>query len=178
MKKEIRICGFGGQGIILAGVVLGEAATRAGHRAVQTQSYGPESRGGAARAEVVISSEPIDYPRVSRPDVVVALSQAGYDRFGQDVADNGVVLVDQALVEAEGVTSVPFTTTAEEVGRKIVSNVVMVGYLGALIEVIPHDVLESTVLANIPAGTEDLNRKAVTAGRDLWLNRAGGNDVS
>jgi len=178
MKKEIRICGFGGQGIILAGVVLGEAATRAGHRAVQTQSYGPESRGGAARAEVVISSEPIDYPRVSRPDVVVALSQAGYDRFGKDVADDGIVLVDEALVEAEGVTSVPFTTTAEEVGRKIVSNVVMVGYLGALIEVIPHDVLESTVLANIPAGTEDLNRKAVTAGRDLWLNRAGGNDAS
>ena len=178
MKKEIRICGFGGQGIILAGVVLGEAATRAGHRAVQTQSYGPESRGGAARAEVVISSEPIDYPRVSRPDVVVALSQAGYDRFGKDVADDGIVLVDEALVEAEGVTSVPFTATAEEVGRKIVSNVVMVGYLGALIEVIPHDVLESTVLANIPAGTEDLNRKAVTAGRDLWLNRAGGNDAS
>ena len=73
MKKEIRICGFGGQGIILAGVVLGEAATRAGFQAVQTQSYGPESRGGAARAEVVISSEPIDYPRVTRPDVVVAL---------------------------------------------------------------------------------------------------------
>ena len=178
MKKEIRICGFGGQGIILAGVVLGEAATRAGHRAVQTQSYGPESRGGAARAEVVISSEPIDYPRVSRPDVVVALSQAGYDRFGHDVADDGLVLVDEALVEAEGVTSVPFTTTAEEVGRKIVSNIVMVGYLGALIEVIPHDVLESTVLANIPAGTEDLNRKAVTAGRDLYLKQAGGKDGS
>ena len=178
MKKEIRICGFGGQGIILAGVVLGEAATRAGHRAVQTQSYGPESRGGAARAEVVISSEPIDYPRVSRPDLVVALSQAGYDRGGHDGPHDGIVVVDEALVEAEGVTSVPFTTTAEEVGRKIVSNVVMVGYLGALIEVIPHDVLESTVLANIPAGTEDLNRKAVTAGRDLWLNRAGGNDAS
>jgi 2-oxoglutarate ferredoxin oxidoreductase subunit gamma len=178
MKKEIRICGFGGQGIILAGVVLGEAATRVGYRAVQTQSYGPESRGGAARAEVVISSEPIDYPRVSRPDVVVALSQAGYDRFGQDVADDGIVLVDEALVEAEGVRSVPFTTTAEEVGRKIVANIVMVGYLGALIDVIPHDVIESTVLDNIPAGTEDLNRKAVRAGRDLWLNHEGGHDGS
>ena len=180
MKKEIRICGFGGQGIILAGVVLGEAATRAGYRAVQTQSYGPESRGGAARAEVVISSEPIDYPRVSRPDVVVALSQAGYDRFGREVADDGIVLVDQALVEAEAeaVTSVPFTTTAEEVGRKIVSNIVMVGYLGGLIGVIPHDVLESTVLANIPAGTEDLNRKAVRAGRDLWLSSEDGHDGS
>jgi len=178
MKKEIRICGFGGQGIILAGVVLGEAATRAGFRAVQTQSYGPESRGGAARAEVVISSDPIDYPRVSRPDVVVALSQAGFDRFGHDVADNGVVLVDEALVEAEGVRSVPFTTTAEEVGRKIVANIVMVGYLGALIDVIPQDVIESTVLDNIPAGTEDLNRKAVRAGRDLWLKHESGHDGS
>jgi len=178
MKKEIRICGFGGQGIILAGVVLGEAATRAGFQAVQTQSYGPESRGGAARAEVVISSDPIDYPRVTRPDVVVALSQAGFDRFGQDVADDGVVLVDEALVEAEGVRSVPFTTTAEEVGRKIVANIVMVGYLGALLDVVPHDVIESTVLANIPAGTEDLNRKAVRAGRDLWMNHESGHDGS
>ena len=176
MKKEIRICGFGGQGIILAGVILGEAATRAGYWAVQTQSYGPESRGGAARAEVVISSEPIDYPRVSRADVVVALSQAGYDKFGQEVADDGVVLVDEALVDAENVLSVPFTTTAEEVGRKIVSNIVMLGYLGALIDVVPHDVLERSVLDNIPAGTEDLNRAAVRAGRDLWLSRGKGHN--
>ena len=174
MRKEIRICGFGGQGIILAGVVIGEAATRAGFQAVQTQSYGPESRGGAARAEVVISSQPIDYPRVLRPDVVVALSQAAYDRFGQDVADDGIVLIDSALVEAEGVTAVPFTTTAEEVGRKIVSNIVMVGYLGALLGVVPQDVLESTVLTNIPAGTEDLNLRAVRAGRDLWSSRGDG----
>jgi len=171
MKKEIRICGFGGQGIILSGVILGEAATRAGYWAVQTQSYGPESRGGAARAEVVISSEPIDYPRVSNADVVVALSQAGYDKFGTEVADDGVVLVDETLVDAENVMSAPFTEMAEEVGRKIVSNIVMLGYLGALVDVIPHDVLESTVLDNIPAGTEDLNRRAVRAGRDLWLSR-------
>jgi 2-oxoglutarate ferredoxin oxidoreductase subunit gamma len=115
---------------------------------------------------------------VSRPDVVVALSQAGYDRFGRDVADGGVVLVDETLVEAEDVRSVPFTLTAEEVGRKIVANIVMVGYIGALIDVVPHDVIESTVLDNIPAGTEDLNRKAVRAGRDLWLGSEGGHDGS
>ncbi|MCP4654967.1 MAG: hypothetical protein GY856_06055, partial [bacterium] len=80
-KREIRICGFGGQGIILAGVILGEAATRAGYRAVQAQSYGPESRGGAARSEVLITSGAIDYPRVTRADVLVALSQPGYDRY-------------------------------------------------------------------------------------------------
>ena len=79
MKKEVRICGFGGQGIVLAGVVLGEAAVKAGHQAVQTQSYGPEARGGAARAEVVIADGPISYPRVLLADVVVALSQPGYD---------------------------------------------------------------------------------------------------
>jgi len=178
MKKEIRICGFGGQGIILSGVILGEAATRAGYWAVQTQSYGPESRGGAARAEVVISSAPIDYPRVSQADVVVALSQAGYDKFGRRVADDGMVLVDETLVDAENVLSAPFTTTAEEVGRKIVSNIVMLGYLGALVDVIPHDVLESTVLDNIPAGTEDLNRRAVQAGRDLWLSRGSAHNGS
>ncbi len=90
MRKEIRLCGFGGQGIVLAGVILGEAAVRAGHHAVQTQSYGPESRGGAARAEVVVSSEPIDYPRVTEADVVVALSQPSFDKYGADVKEGGV----------------------------------------------------------------------------------------
>jgi 2-oxoglutarate ferredoxin oxidoreductase subunit gamma len=167
MKKEIRICGFGGQGIILAGVVLGEAATRAGFQAVQTQSYGPESRGGAARAEVVISSAPIDYPRVTRADVIVALSQEGFDKYSSDLADGGVIVVDQDLVDADGAKALPFTVTAQEVGHKIVSNIVMLGYLSALLEFIPDDILEETVLANIPKGTEELNRRAVRAGRAL-----------
>ena len=161
MKKEIRFCGFGGQGIILAGVILGEAATRAGLQAVQTQSYGPESRGGAARAEVLVSSEPIDYPRVTRADVLVALSQEGYDKFNDGVADDGVIVVDADLVEAEGVPAQPFTITAEKVGHKIVTNMVMLGYLGALLGLVSEDVLEETVVKHIPPGTEELNRKAV-----------------
>ena len=167
MKKEIRICGFGGQGIILAGVILGEAATRAGFHAVQTQSYGPESRGGAARSEVVISSEPIDYPRVSDADVVVALSQEGHDKFATDITNGATLVVDGDLVEAERARSLPFTTTAEKVGHKIVSNMVMLGYLNALLDVVPADVLEEVALANIPEGTEDLNRRAIAAGRAL-----------
>ena len=168
MNKEIRICGFGGQGIILAGVVLGEAASRAGFQAVQTQSYGPESRGGAARAEVVVSSEPIAFPRVRSADVLVALSQVGFDRYGEDLADGGVAVVDQDLVEAEGAMAAPFTRQAEAVGRKIVTNIVMLGYLAALLDFIPADVLEATVLDNIPRGTEELNRKALQAGRALF----------
>ena len=167
MKREIRIVGFGGQGIILAGVILGEAAMRAGYWAVQTQSYGPESRGGAARSEVVISSEPIDYPRVSRADVVIALSQEGYEKFGGNLDDGGIVVVDADLVEAEGARAVPFTTTAEKVGRKIVSNIVMLGYVGAMLDIVPRDTLELTMLANIPRGTEDLNRRALAAGWEL-----------
>jgi len=173
MKKEIRIVGFGGQGIILAGVILGEAATRAGHKAVQTQSYGPESRGGAARSEVVISSDPIDYPRVNDADVVVALSQEGYEKFGKGLGDGVEVVVNSDLVKAEGVRSLPFTKIAEEVGYKIVSNIVMLGYVGALLDVVPYDLLEETVVANIPKGTEDLNTKALAAGRALYESHAG-----
>ena len=173
MRKEIRIAGFGGQGIILAGVILGEAATRAGFRAVQTQSYGPESRGGAARSEVVISSEEIDYPRVGRADVVVALSQEGYKRYCADVKEDALVVVDADLVQAAGARALPFTKTAEEMGLKIVSNIVMVGYLGAVLEIIPPEVLEETVVANVPKGTEALNRRALSAGRALHESHAG-----
>jgi 2-oxoglutarate ferredoxin oxidoreductase subunit gamma len=173
MKKEIRIVGFGGQGIILAGVILGEAATRAGHNAVQTQSYGPESRGGAARSEVVISSDPIDYPRVNEADVVVALSQEGYEKYGTDLGDGVEVVVDSDLVQAEGVRAMPFVKTAEQVGYKIVSNIVMLGYLGALLDVVPYELLEETVVANIPKGTEALNTKALAAGHALYQDHAG-----
>ena len=168
MKKEIRICGFGGQGIVLSGVILGEAAMRAGYQAVQTQSYGPEARGGAARSEVVIASEEIDYPRVLAPDVTVALSQPGYDRYiGGAGDDDGLVIVDRDLVEAAGVSLQPFTSTAEEVGKRIVTNIVVLGYLGAMLDVIPEEALEQAVLANVPRGTEELNRKALAAGRAL-----------
>jgi len=172
MKQEIRICGFGGQGIVLAGVVLGEAAVRAGHHAVQTQSYGPEARGGAARSEVVISDEPIAYPRVLAADVLVALSQPGYDRFAGEVAPEGVVVVEKEIVAASGAEALPFLRTAEKAGHKIVANIVMVGYLAARLGFLPPEVVEETVLASVPRGTEELNRKAVRAGRDL--SRGGG----
>ncbi|MGD8395733.1 MAG: 2-oxoacid:acceptor oxidoreductase family protein [Candidatus Eiseniibacteriota bacterium] len=167
MHKEIRICGYGGQGIVLSGVILGEAAVMAGHEAVQTQSYGPESRGGAARSEVVIASEPIDYPRVTAADVTVALSQPAYDRY---VAghEGGLVVVDRDLVQANGVQALHFTKTAERVGHKIVTNIVMLGYLGSILGLIPDDVFEAAVIRNVPPGTESMNRAAIQAGRELF----------
>jgi 2-oxoglutarate ferredoxin oxidoreductase subunit gamma len=172
MHKEIRICGFGGQGIILAGVVLGEAAVKAGYWAVQTQSYGPEARGGAARSEVIIASEPIDFPRVTAADVTVALSQPAYDRYvTTQAAGDGVVVIEGDLVEAPGAVARPFVRTAESVGHKIVTNIVMLGYLNAYLDLIPPELLEETVAANVPARTVDLNREAVRAGRRLCDER-------
>ncbi len=169
MKKEIRICGFGGQGIVLAGVILGDAAVRAGFEAVQTQSYGPEARGGAARSEVVFASAPIDFPRVLAADVTVALSQPGYDKFSGDGGAGGLVVVDRDLVQAESALALPFTKTAEDVGHKIVTNIVMLGFLCAQLgELIPMDIMEGTVLANVPKGTEQLNRQALKAGHELY----------
>ncbi len=168
MKKEIRICGFGGQGIVLAGVILGETAIKAGYQAVQTQSYGPEARGGAARSEVVISSESIAYPRVLAADLIVALSQPSFDKYGGDIAAGGVVVVEQDLVRADKALALPFAKTAERVGHKIVSNMVMLGFVGALLAIFPHELLEETILLNVPAGTRDLNRHAVRAGRDMY----------
>lgn len=167
MRKEIRIGGLGGQGIVLAGVILGEALVKAGYEAVQTQSYGPESRGGAARSEVVVSDGPIDYPRVTRADILVALSQPAYDKYHGELEKGAVVIVDQALVEAEDATALPFTHTADRVGHKIVTNIVMLGYLGALLDLVPHETLLEAVLENVPPGTEELNRKALAAGREL-----------
>jgi 2-oxoglutarate ferredoxin oxidoreductase subunit gamma len=171
MQKEVRICGFGGQGIVLAGVILGEAAVKAGFWAVQTQSYGPEARGGAARSEVVIASEPIDYPRVQKPDVVVALSQAAYEKYRGDVDGDCLLVVEQDLVEADGALALPFVETAERVGHKIVTNIVMLGYLGALLDLIPQAILEQVVLANVPPATTSMNLQAVQAGRDLYADQ-------
>ena len=169
MRKEIRIAGYGGQGIVLAGVVLGEAAARDGFKSVQTQSYGPEARGGAARSEVVISDRNVDYPKVILPDIFVALSQPGFDKYGGDIKEETRTVADADLVQSEipGIIRVPFIKTSEAVGNKIVANIVMLGYLNAYLDLVPPEVIEGAVLANVPEGTEDLNRRAVQAGRDL-----------
>ncbi len=169
MRKEIRIAGFGGQGIVLAGKILGEAAINSGHKAVQTQSYGPESRGGAARSEVVISDSEIDYPRVVDADILVALSQPGYDKYHHDVKKNTMIIVDADLVEGAGKNAkqVSFTKIADSLGRKIVANIVMLGYLTPVIDMIPKKKMVDTIKDNIPKGTENINLQAFEKGYNL-----------
>ncbi|MFH1609787.1 MAG: 2-oxoacid:acceptor oxidoreductase family protein [Candidatus Bipolaricaulota bacterium] len=170
MRQEIRFAGFGGQGIISAGRIAGQGAViYDGKHSVLTQSYGPEARGGACAAEVVVSDVPVDYPVVGVPDVAVVMSQEAYTTYGYDIRPGGILILDQDLVEHEPrtdvrVLEVPATRIAEGLGRKIVSNVVMLGALAAAAPTVSKDALLKAVLAAVPPHTRDLNESAFEAG--------------
>jgi 2-oxoglutarate ferredoxin oxidoreductase subunit gamma len=175
-RWEATLAGEGGQGIITAGIILAEAAVLAGLNAVQTQSYGPESRGGASRAEVVIAADEIGFPKVTRADVLLAMTPEACRRYVGKVKEGGLVIVDDDQVRdvpagPYRVVRVPIASIAStELGRAIVANIVALGVVVALTETVPIEVLERAVLARVPPGTEELNRKAlhrgIAAGRD------------
>jgi 2-oxoglutarate ferredoxin oxidoreductase subunit gamma len=132
MKKEVRICGFGGQGVILSGFIIGKAASVfMDYYAVQSQSYGPEARGGAARSEVIISDEKIGYPRPTSVDFFIAISQEAFDTYRTDIRKDTVIVVDPDMVPkhniGQPVHKVHAQKIAEKLGNKIVTNIVMVG---------------------------------------------------
>lgn len=172
-KVEIRFSGFGGQGIILAGYISGKAATLHDKRnATLTQSYGPESRGGACSAQLIVSDEAVLYPHLTRPDVLVAMSQQAYERYRDELATGGLMLVDTDLVDPGKIRpdvrflSVPATRLAEELGRAIVANIVMLGFFTATSGAISEEGMRSAILSSVPPGTEDLNRRAFERGLD------------
>ncbi len=170
-RTEIRLAGEGGQGMILAGIILAEAAAiYDGKQVTQTQSYGPESRGGASRSEVVISDEEIDHPEVLCPDVIVALSQEAYNKFARTVKPGGLLIVDEDAVKVspdfKGVR-IPVARIAHETtGKAITANTVALGILVGLTNLVSHDAIEKAVQARAPKGTEEMNRKALQAGFD------------
>jgi 2-oxoglutarate ferredoxin oxidoreductase subunit gamma len=169
-RTEVRLSGEGGQGIVLGGIILAEAAAiYDGTNALQTQSYGPESRGGASRAEVIISDGEIDYPKVDVPDVLLVMNQVAYDKFASAVKEDGIIIADSTHVKVKAggparVFSAPITGLARELGREIVANIVALGVLVALTGMVSRESLERAVLARVPKGTEDLNRRALAAG--------------
>jgi len=175
-KQEIRLAGFGGQGIILSGHILGKAAALFEKKnAVFTQSYGPEARGGSCSADVVISDETIHYPKVGQPDVLVLMSQGALQTYGESIGGCRVLILDEDLVnmqeEPKGITiyRVPSTRLAEKMGKKIVANIVMLGAVTALAGVIGYEAMKESVLASIPPGTEDLNVSAFNKGYAFGL---------
>jgi 2-oxoglutarate ferredoxin oxidoreductase subunit gamma len=168
---EIRVAGFGGQGVIMAAIVIGKAASiYEGGYATMTQNFGPEARGGACSAQVITSSEPVLYPYVTRPDILVVMSQEAYMKFAPELKTNGMLIVEQDLVRISNVPtgtrvySCPATRIAEELGKKMVLNIVMVGFFAAVSKVLTPEALRSAVLDSVPPAFKELNEKAFNAG--------------
>lgn len=174
-KFEIRLSGSGGQGLLLAGIILAEGAINDGKNSIQTQSYGPEARGGASKSEVIISSEVIDFPKVRNCDILLALTQKSYEQYGEGLKDNGILIIDDSVnvgaVVNKKVYSVPILDTAvKELGKPMVTNIVALGAIVGITKVISNESLEKAVLARVPKGTEELNRKALSMGYDIAKN--------
>jgi 2-oxoglutarate ferredoxin oxidoreductase subunit gamma len=174
-RTEIRFAGFGGQGLLLAGIMMGTAATILDCKnAAQTQSYGTEARGGASQCNVVIDDEPITYVGVVNPDVFVCMSQEAYDKLIADVREKGLVFYDSDLVKIKELPKtrqipIPATKSAiDTVGRKIVANMVILGSVIERTRILDAELMKKCIQENVPKGTEEINIKAFEKGRELY----------
>mgnify|MGYP005831364119 CR=1 FL=1 len=173
-RTEIRITGFGGQGVVLAGYIIGRAcAVNAGQHATMIQSFGPEARGSACSATLAVSESEILYPYVHRPDIFVVMSGEGYEKFADTLKEDGILVYEKDLVHPsfkEGQTAygIPSTRIAESLGRSIVQNIVMVGFFAAVTKLVPREAFRNAVKESVPAGTEELNLKAFDAGYSYY----------
>jgi 2-oxoglutarate ferredoxin oxidoreductase subunit gamma len=169
MRQDIRLAGFGGQGIILAGYLLGKAAgLYAGREAVFTQSYGPEARGGACAAQVSVSDEPIEYAHFDLADTLVVMSQEAWTKYGPTAKPGALVIIDEGLVDpgagTRDVRRAPFTGIAEELGNRIVANITMLGYLTAGSDLITREAMEEAIRTEVRPRFIDLNLEAFGRG--------------
>jgi 2-oxoglutarate ferredoxin oxidoreductase subunit gamma len=171
MLSEIRIAGYGGQGVILAAAVIGKAAAIfEGGYATMTQSFGPEARGGSSSAQVILSSDPILYPYVGRPDILVVMSKEAYTRFTPQLKPGGILITEQDLVQVDVVPEnirmfgVPATRLAEELGRKVVLNIVMVGFFAAVTRLLDPESVRKAVEDSVPPAMAKLNLQAFDKG--------------
>ena len=172
-KMELRLAGSGGQGVILASVILAEAAVQSGKYTAQSQSYGPEARGGACKAETLISDDPIGFTKVQQPTFLMALTQKALDTYTRALPENCLVLVDEGLTVPENlnghrVLRLPILRTAKEtVGRAQTANVLAVGCINALLGITDMETLKKAASLHIPRGTEEINLKALAEGVKL-----------
>ena len=177
---QIRIGGLGGQGVILCGHIIGKAACiyEAKH-ATLIQSFGPEARGSACSAQVTVSTEPIGYPYVKNPDVLIVMSRDAYGQFAPQLKPDGtllheseLVVVDDALPPGARTFGIPATRFAEQVGRRLVQNIVMVGFFAGTTRLVSYEAVEKAVRDSVPRGTEDLNLRALRKGYDYGCEQA------
>ncbi len=178
-RTEIRITGFGGQGVVLSGYIIGRAcAIQAGKHATMIQSFGPEARGSACSTMLAVSDTEVLYPYIGRPDVFVAMSTEGYDKYADELKDDGTLIYEQNLVhptlkEGQPSFGVPSTRLAEQLGRAIVQNIVMLGFVAAVTKMVTHAEMRGAVEASVPPGTEALNLAAFDAGWDYYEQEYG-----
>lgn len=176
---KIKIGGFGGQGIILSGYILGKAAAIYDKKnATLTQSYGPESRGSACSAQLIMGDEEIDYPKVIQPDILIIMSQEAYDKFTPELVNGGTLLYDEDLAKPTNnpgkttkIYSIPATRYAEDMGKKIVANIIMLGFFTAISEIIHSEAMKNAIRSSIPKGFEELNINAFNRGFEIGINR-------
>ena len=171
MTQRILLTGFGGQGIVLAGHILGKAAAiHDGREATLIQAYGPEARGGATLVQVTISAEPVLYPYIDSADAIVCMSQEGFSKYGPLLRPGGALLIEEELVRlpegptATGIYGIPATQLAAEAGRKMVANIVMLGFLVAMTGVVGREAMEAAIRSTVPKGTDELNLGAFARG--------------
>ena len=172
-KYEMRFTGSGGQGVIMASVIIAEAAILSGMNAVQSQSYGPEARGGTSKAETIISDTELWFSKVTNPDFLLALTQSSLDTFGMDTGKDCVLLMDKSLrtpaaLPSRRVFALPILATAREtLGKPMTANIVAVGAINRLLNLFDEETLCEAVRHHIPAGTEELNMRALALGESL-----------
>jgi 2-oxoglutarate ferredoxin oxidoreductase subunit gamma len=175
-RTEIRLSGAGGQGIVLAGQILGQAASlyEKGKSATFTQSYGPEARGGACSAEIVISDDSVGYPYVISPQLLVTMSQQAYNKYATNLSRETLIIIDPDLVKPNAshnphILSIPATNLARDMGRAVVANIIMLGFVAAVSDVVSAEALKKSILATVPEGTGEFNIEAFTAGYEYGL---------
>jgi len=178
-RTEIRITGFGGQGVVLSGHIIGRAcAVHADKHATMIQSFGPEARGSACSTTVAVCESEVLYPYIGRPDVFVVMSAEGYDKYRDELKDDGILIYEKDLVrptikEGQPSFGVASTRIAEGLGRAIVQNIVMLGFFAAVTEIVSREAMREAVAHSVPDGTEELNLRAFDSGYDAFENEYG-----
>ncbi|MGL6105412.1 2-oxoacid:acceptor oxidoreductase family protein [Romboutsia sp.] len=172
MKMEIRLSGSGGQGLILAGIILAEGAIGSNLNAIQSQSYGPEARGGASKAEVIISDKNINFPKVIKSDILISLTQKSFNEYAENIKEGSIVIVDSSIdvgeLENIIIHKVPILKTANEVIKKsMTANIITLGVVSNLLPQINSECIKFAILNRVPKGSEDLNIKAFEEGKKL-----------
>jgi 2-oxoglutarate ferredoxin oxidoreductase subunit gamma len=175
-RTEIKIGGFGGQGVILSGYILGRAASIFDNKnATMIQAFGPEARGSATSAQLIISDQAITYPYIVAPNVMVLMSQEAYSKFSPELAPGGMLLTEEDLVATHNLRSdvkhysIPATRFAEELGKRLVLNIVMLGFATAITNVVGREAVRNAVKVSVPKGTEELNFAAFEKGYEYGL---------